>query len=195
LKIKIKNTDIQQIIKGEVLEFPKYSTQIMNLANQNSQGTRPKVVGQLSELIQQFDKKTISEWEEWYKEKMPTAIDDAVNKIYPMIDNLKKSIQEIDKSLVKVWVEDLIITKTFLGLKFQEAIINKVADIKNKSYRLANPNEESKGIDGFIGSTAVSIKPLSYKSKPNLGENIEMPIIFYDKKKDGISIEFNFQMI
>ncbi len=29
-------------------EFPKYTTQLMNLANLNAQGTRPKVVGQLS---------------------------------------------------------------------------------------------------------------------------------------------------
>ncbi len=42
-----------------VLEFPKYTTQLMNLANQNSQGTRPKVVGQMSDLIQEFDGKKI----------------------------------------------------------------------------------------------------------------------------------------
>ena len=33
--------------------FPKYTTQLMNLANQTAQGTRPKVVGQMSELFPQ----------------------------------------------------------------------------------------------------------------------------------------------
>ncbi len=192
MKIKIKNSEIQEIIKGEALEFPKYSTQIMNLANQNSQGTRPKVVGQLSDLIQEFDGRTIEEWEKWYKEKIPTAIDDAVEKIYPMIENLKNSINQIDKKLVKKWVEDLVITKTFLGLKFQEAILKKIADIKKTTYRLANPNEESQGIDGFIGKQEISIKPSTYKIKKSLTETIDASIIFYDKKKDGISIEFNF---
>ena len=42
----------------------------MNLANQNSQGTRSKVVGQLSDLIQEFQGNSIEEWEEWYKHKM-----------------------------------------------------------------------------------------------------------------------------
>jgi hypothetical protein len=36
------------------------------LANQNAQGTRPKVVGQMSELIKEFPGKDVAEWEEWY---------------------------------------------------------------------------------------------------------------------------------
>lgn len=44
-------------------EFPKYTTQILNLANQNAQATRPKVVGQMSELIKEFTGRTLEEWE------------------------------------------------------------------------------------------------------------------------------------
>lgn len=39
-------------------EFPRYTTQILNLANQDAQGTRPRVVGQLSELIKECPDKT-----------------------------------------------------------------------------------------------------------------------------------------
>lgn len=49
---KIKNEDLAKDIVSKVELFPKYTTQIMNLANQNAQGTRPAVVGQMSELIQ-----------------------------------------------------------------------------------------------------------------------------------------------
>lgn len=31
--------------------FPQYTSQLINWANQNAQGTRPKVVGQMSELF------------------------------------------------------------------------------------------------------------------------------------------------
>ena len=34
--------------------FPKYTSQIMNLANQNAQVTRPPVVGQMSELFPEY---------------------------------------------------------------------------------------------------------------------------------------------
>jgi len=49
-KVKIYNDEIKDVVIGEVPDFPKYTTQILNLANQNSQGTRPKVVGQMSDL-------------------------------------------------------------------------------------------------------------------------------------------------
>lgn len=191
MKFKIKNSEIHEIIKGEILDFPKYSTQLMNLANQNSQGTRPKVVGQLSDLIQEFQENSIEEWEEWYKEKMPNALNDAVDKIYPMVESLKEAINKIDRELVEKWVEDLVITKTFLGLKFQEAILKKIAEKMNLEYRLATPEEESQGIDGVIGNIKVSIKPITYKTKNNLSEIIDIPIIFYDKKKDGINVEYD----
>ena len=74
MKIKLTNEEIRTYLNVETPEFPKYVTQIINLANQNAQGTRPKVVGQMSELIQQFTGKTLSEWEEWYIDKHPEAI-------------------------------------------------------------------------------------------------------------------------
>ena len=65
-KVKISNSEVQEFLSGAAVSFPKYTTQIMNLANQNAQGTRPKIVGQMSDLIQEFDGKTLSEWKVWY---------------------------------------------------------------------------------------------------------------------------------
>lgn len=180
---------IKDILGSEIFEFPKYATQIINLANQNAQGTRPKVVGQMSDLIQEFSGKSIKEWEKWYLEKHPDAIDNATHKITEMVENLREVIQKIDEEMISRWVKDLVIIKTFIGLRFQEAVLKKVADIKSMSYRLANPDEESKGIDGYIGETPVSIKSSTYKSKQSLLEEIKVKIIYYDKTKDGIEID------
>lgn len=188
MKVKIKNVEIKEKVGGEVVEFPKYSTQLINLANSNAQGTRPKVVGQLSDLIQDFEGRSITEWQKWYSDKHPESIDNAVEKIFPMVENFKDVINEIDKPMVREWVEDLVISKTFIGLKFQEAILAKVAEVRKTEYRLSLPAEESQGIDGYIGEIPVSIKPLSYKAK-NLSEMINHPIIYYTKKKDGVTIE------
>ena len=191
-KLKIKNDELHQMIVGEAVEFPKYTTQLMNLANSNAQGTRPKVVGQMSELIQEFTGKDIGSWEVWYKEKNPDAIENATDSIYEMVKNFKEAILLIDRNMIERWVEDLVVNKTFVGLKFQEAILKKVAEIKGMNYRLALPSEESQGIDGYIGYTPVSIKPMSYKAKMNLAEEISVQIIFYDKKKDGLVIYYDF---
>lgn len=191
-KVKIYNDEIQELIVGEVPEFPKYTTQLMNLANQNSQGTRPKVVGQMSDLIQEFKGKSVNEWIEWYRSRHPSAVNDASDRIEQMVINLKNAIDQVDRELIETWVEDLILYKTFVGLRFQEAILKKVASLKKTSYSLAKPEEESQGIDGYIGYIPVSIKPTTYKTKTNLAEDITVEMIFYEKKKDGIVITFNF---
>ena len=190
MKIKIANTEVQELLSGKSYDFPKYTTQIINLANQNAQGTRPKNVGQMSDLIQEFDGKTLAEWTKWYLDKNPEAIDNATEKVFEMLTNLQNAAAKIDKQMVKDWIEELVIVKTFSGLKFQEAILKKIALHFNTTYRLAKPNEESHGIDGFIGDKAVSIKPNSYKQKQGLNEIIDIPIIYYDKKKSQIVIEF-----
>ena len=45
MKIKLSNEELRRSLEIEAPSFPKYVTQIINLANQNAQGTRPKVVG------------------------------------------------------------------------------------------------------------------------------------------------------
>lgn len=191
-KLKITNKELTEDMVGKVEEFPKYTTQIINLANQNSQGTRPRVVGQMSDLVKEFDGKKYDDWVEWYQKRMPNAIEDATNKVYDMILKLKDAITVVDKNLVRKWVQDLLLTKTFVGLCFQESILKIVAKLKNEEYRLATPYEEAKGIDGYIGSRPVSIKPITYRTKNMLHEDIAASMIYYEKKKDGIIIEFDF---
>lgn len=190
MQLKISNSEIKNLLNIEDTKFPKYSTQIMNLASQNAQATRANVVGQMSELIQEFGGKKLEEWKDWYLKGHPDTIKNATDKIIAMVENFREVLDEIDEQLIERWVYDLVVVKTFVGLKFQEAILKKIAEKQNTSYRLAKPDEESKGIDGLIGDTPVSIKPITYKTESRLSEIIDAKIIYYEKKKDGIIIEF-----
>lgn len=191
MKIKLTNEEIRKALEISAPSFPKYVTQIINLSNQNAQGTRPRVVGQLSDLIQEFSGKTIKEWEKWYLQRYPNAIKNAKEKILEMVANLKDAINKIDENMVNEWVKDLVIVKTFLGLKFQEAILKKVSEIKGLDYRLSDNVAESKGIDGYIGNIPVSIKPDTYQIKKSLMEDIAVKIIYYKKVKNGIEVDFS----
>jgi hypothetical protein len=102
------------------------------------------------------------------------------------------AITVIDKPLVRKWVEDLVLTKTFTGFCFQESILKAIAERKWVKYRRATPEEESRFIDGYIGETPVSIKPITYKTKSMLHENIGVKLIYYEKLKDGIKVEYDF---
>jgi ribosomal protein S19 len=145
----------------------------------------------MSELILEFRGRKLEEWEKWYLSSHPEAIEKAKIKITQMIDNFKQVITKIDEEMIKAWVKDLVIVKTFVGLKFQEAILKRIAAYTGKSYRISVPEEEAKGIDGYIGGNPVSIKPQTYESKQMLPESIGVQIIYYDKVKDGINIFFD----
>ena len=78
MKFELTKEELKKINTSIKIEFPKYTTQLMNLANQNAQGTRPKVVGTLSEIFQEFmnNNKNISieDWREWYLKKYRSEI-------------------------------------------------------------------------------------------------------------------------
>ena len=189
----IKNEEISALNEIHPPCFPKYTSQLINWANQNAHGTRPKVVGQLSELFPAYQKQTettsVDSWRTWYLDQYPEAIDIATNKIYDQVKYLQQAIMLIDKDMVRQWVEDLVITKTYNGLYLQKAILAKLASIKCTSYRLADATEEARGIDGYVGDTAYSIKPDTYKTMDRLSENIEVKMIYYTKKKDRLIVQ------
>ena len=193
MNFTIKNEDIQRLNDAESPSFPKYTSQLINWANQNAQGTRPVVVGQMSELFPEFmesgTEMTIDGWREWYTEKYPDAFEKATEKIFAQVQNLRDAIPLIDKEMVTRWVEDLVIYKTFNGLYVQKAILASLATKKNTTYRLATPEEEAKGIDGFVGSIPYSVKPDTYKTMGRLSEAIDVKMIYYTKTKTGLKIE------
>ena len=95
----------------------------------------------MSELIQEFPDKTLDEWTEWYQKNHPDAIQNATDKIKDNLNKLKHAMNEITEEMINDWVTDLVIVKTFLGLRVQEAVLKNIADKTNNSYRLANPDE------------------------------------------------------
>lgn len=193
MRYTLKNESIKDYNESPDFAFPKYTSQLINWANQNAQGTRPAVVGQMSELFKEYShsvsEPSIEGWRQWYAERYPDAFNNATEKIYTQVLNLQQAITLIDKEMVAQWVEDLIVYKTFNGLYVQKAILASLAEQRGETYRLANPAEESKGIDGFVGKTPYSIKPDSYKTMGRLSETIDVKMIYYTKTKTGLKVE------
>lgn len=193
MKYTLRNESIEAYNGHAPCAFPKYTSQLINWANQNAQGTRPVVVGQMSELFPEFMKSTeaitIQNWREWYIQRYPHAFDTATQKIYAQVQNLQNAMPLITPEMVRQWVEDLVIHKTFNGLYVQKAILASLAEKRGTDYRLANPDEEAKGIDGFVGGIPYSVKPDSYRTMGRLSETIDVKMIYYAKTKAGLKIE------
>ena len=193
MKKTITNQEVAALSNASVYPFPKYTTMLINQINQTAQGTRPKVVGQMSELIKEFDGQTLDEWKRWYDSRQPQAIDKATAKIYAQFLKLKEAMNLIDENQIREWVKDLVYNKTFCGLRVQQAIIAFIAEEVGKKgkWRLATKDEEAKGIDGYIDGKPVQVKSSTYKTEFQLREVIKAPIVYYEKKKSGLTVEFN----
>lgn len=85
----------------------------------------------------------------------------------------------------------MIIVKTYQGLKVQKIILRKVASALGKTLTPATSADESKGIDGYIDDTPVSVKPSTLDIKPELLDNLPECIIFYEKASTGLKITFD----
>jgi len=187
--IKLSFQELAEGLTGEKIEFPKYTSWILNQVNRISQATRPRIVGQMSELIKKCPEKSFEGWKRWYLQTHPNAIRDATERISHKLEGVKDAFDSIDEKLIEKWVQDLVLVKTFLGLRVQEAILKKLAEMKGVKPRLARPQEESKGIDGYIGDVPVSIKPRTYKLMKHLQDKIDVKIILYEKKDDGVLVD------
>lgn len=193
MKYTLKNELIENFNESKSFSFPKYTSQLINWANQNAQGTRPVVVGQMSELFPEFMNSgmeiTIENWRKWYTEKYPEAFENATDKIFAQVQNLRNAIPLIDREMVEKWVQDLVINKTFNGIYVQKAILASLAEKRGTTYRLATPEEESIGIDGYVGEVPYSVKPDTYKTMGRLSETIDVKMIYYSKTKTNLKIE------
>ena len=193
MKYTLKNELIENFNESKSFSFPKYTSQLINWANQNAQGTRPVVVGQMSELFPEFMNSgmeiTIKNWRKWYTEKYPEAFENATDKIFAQVQNLRNAIPLIDREMVEKWVQDLVINKTFNGMYVQKAILASLAEKRGTTYRLATPEEESIGIDGYVGEIPYSVKPDTYKTMGRLSETIDVKMIYYSKTKTNLKIE------
>jgi hypothetical protein len=77
---------------------------------------------------------------EWYLSRKPNAIAGATQRIKTMVGNLRAAIVLIDDNMIKTWVEDLVIAKSFTGIHFQQAILSRVAKMMRTTFRIARPD-------------------------------------------------------
>lgn len=196
--LKLTEDEREKLVADIDPDFPKYTTQIMNTANQNAQGTRPRVVGQMSELIQEYKQEypdgSFEDWERFYYENCngEERIEQASQKVFEMVVKMREAAEAIDEAMVQRWIEDLVLYKTYNGLgRNEEAIFKKLSKEYGLEHTQSTPAEESKGIDGYLGDQPVSVKPITYQQKSRLQENIDVPVVYYEEYKTKESLNLH----
>lgn len=192
-EFKLTEDERERLVSDEIEEFPfdtpKYTTYLLNPAINLSQSNRPHVVGQMSDIVEEFRQNhpegTFEDWVNYYKKEYDgdERLEEATEMAYPMVEKMRESFEQIDKKMTSQYLKDLVLFKSYEGFDIQEAILKKLGKMYNVEVQRADAQDESRGIDGYIGKQPVQVKPVSYKD--NLQEDIDVPIVFYDENKSN----------
>lgn len=181
MTIKLTARDLRERIIGTQRDYEKYVSPLINLANRFAQATRPNQVGQLSELIRECPARDYQDWCDWYRARYPNAIDNATDRVVSMLKRMREAMDEIDSTTVRRWVTELILEQTYLGLRVEKAILEEAARVSRKTLRLSSPEDESRGVDGYLDGQPISVKPTTYRNMDTISETIDARMIYYKK--------------
>lgn len=160
--IKLTAKHFSGNIQSRRREWPKYATQLLNIAGQNSQAFRPKYIGHAKDtwLKMRSDgiKGTLEQWTKYHNDTHGSdGIIVAGKKIYDMI--LKMKVGGITEEMCIDYVKEVVYNKTHMGMGGEEVAIRVVADYYKLPYRFSTAEEESQGIDGWAGDYPIQVKP------------------------------------
>ena len=190
MTIRLTPQDLRGRLIGRRPEYEKYVSPLINLANRFAQATRRNQVGQVSELIRQCPAQEYEGWRDWYLVRHPMAIDQATDRIVSMLERMRDAMDAIDRDTVRRWVTELVLEQTYVGLRVERAILEEAAQRLGRTLRLSSPEDESRGIDGYLDGRPVSVKPSTYKTMDALRETIDARMIYYEKKSNGSIIAY-----
>jgi hypothetical protein len=191
--IKLTNKDFQDLTQRDRYEFPTYSKPILNIATQNSQATRVKYVGSMKEQFSDFLKrpgeKGVKEWEDYYYDHCDgrNKIEASAQRVLEMINKMPLDRSVFNFDLCRMYIEDLAINKTHYGMSGEYYSVLAVAKYFNLPHRFSNAEEESQGIDAFIGQYPAQVKPhdsVMMHHVYNHADQDKTLVITYEEKKN-----------
>lgn len=202
-EFKITEEERENLVASDVEEFPfdppKYTTYLLNDAINLSQSNRPHVVGQMNEIVDEFREEnpdgTFEDWVKYYNEEYDgeDRLIEATEMAYPMVEKMRDAFDQIDVEMTHQYLRDLVLFKSYEGFDIEETILKKLGEMYDEEITKSTADEESKGIDGYIGDQPVQIKPETYKDK--LSEDIPYPIVFYDENKTNKTMNVDISQL
>lgn len=190
--ILLKPKDIRGKDVGAAYEFPGLTAELIALASRLSGATTRKKLGNPMAVIEEFKGKQFEDWASFYEEERPGAIDTASNEIFDTIEKLRQALGQVDEQLVRHWVEEAVLKRTYAVWRIHETILKHIAKLQGKAFRQADDGEVEEGIDGFIDERPFSVRPVSHYFKgPPEEEAEQVDVVYYEKAKNGLKIYYD----
>lgn len=192
--IKLTAKNYQGLVQRSRRDWPKYATQLMNIAGQNCKATSPKNIGSCKDAWTQMRAQgipgTLENWTNFYKQVHgEQKLVEAGKKIHVMLD--KMGITWITQDMAIDYAKEIAYNKTHMGLGGEEMAVEVVAAYLQKEFRFSTPEEESQGTDAWIGGKPVQVKPHDSVFKGHVHNHANKEthlIITYEDKKQACYI-------
>ena len=154
-----------------------------------SKATSRKKLGNPALVIEEFDGKAFEDWERFYEQKRPGALDTASREIFSAVEKLQKALALVNEELVRHWVEEAVLKRTYAAWRIQETILKHIAKRQGKPFRQPDDQESEAGIDGFIDERPFSVRPVSHYFKgPPEEQDAQVDVVYFEKVKSGLKV-------
>lgn len=192
-KIRISGEEREFLIRGENETFPKYTTQFLNLANQNAQSTRERFVGNMQDIIKDFENNhpngTYDDWIEFYKNEYngDQNLEQSADRLYEMVEDMREAIEEIDREMSFRFVRELVLYKTYMGenLDVKEAILEKLSILYDKEIERTHDS----WITAYLGEVPIVFQSEDSNAFESPGKDVA--VVYYRVNKSTNSIEID----
>lgn len=187
--ISIDADERKQLTTGDKKKAPKYTFYAMNNAVKYSSANRKPLVGDISEIYEEFEEKhpngDFDDWKNYYYNYYDgrERLDEATEEAYDMFLTIRAAIDQIDQEDVREFVEGLVLNGTYSNRNGRDAVIEKVVESISECGRL-NPGEGPDGCDLRLGNRFVSIQ-LEEIREESVFENRDDVVVFYFSENEG----------
>jgi hypothetical protein len=201
VEITMNSEEIKQILGGKIsgkrilekrkIDYPIGVYNYIDTAIRQKRATIASKVGKVHGMFRGRKFRSLSEYRRIYSSKFPQSIDNAVEEALEDFKRfgLPAKKRREYKKYVQFFVEELVIGRSYRGLKIQEVIFIKMADILKQDYRWGTNKEDSSGIDGFIGNIPISVKPNTCQQKKKAG--VKRTYYTIDEKNSTLYFTFS----
>ncbi|NBP59256.1 MjaI family restriction endonuclease, partial [bacterium] len=116
---------------------------------------------------------------------------DSGKKLFSMLQKFKDAINSLDEEDCIEYVKEVTYNKSVMGFSYEEIAIETVANYFNLPYRYSTEEEESQGIDGYVGEKPVQVKKSGSAKKNhvrNHANEFKTLVILYDEENKTCEI-------
>lgn len=188
--IRISPEERASFVRERSPDYPKYTSQILNLANQNAKSTRRSLVGPMKNIVEEFTDKypngTYEDWEQYYLNEYDgeERLEESTEELLQMVSQMEEAMEKIDDDLAHMFIRDLVLYKTYQGTSrdIKEVVLKKLSQIYDLEYELS----ASEDIDGYIDGTPLIIE---YFGQEDTKSDSNVPTVYVKEGRSDKSLE------